>query len=234
MIEKGVAFLVGIDEYQDERLKNFGGDATPTEDVRDVMEWLELNHSQYKVLPQFTLTKQPITCEILDQKLEELLTQPAYKNVLIYFSGHGYQILDGDTKKQKRYKGYLGTYDSELLLNKNGELDQQRYGLSFERLSELIGDAKHLNNLVLWIDACHSGFAIQYEVLRSALSRLSPSFSYCILASSLSSEESYSGVFTSTLVERLKNKAFGAITADVISKYVREKLNNSLRGDKMV
>ncbi|MDF5725802.1 MAG: WD40 repeat domain-containing protein, partial [Rhizonema sp. PD37] len=224
MAEKGYAFLVGIDEYKDDKLRTFDGDDSPSRNVEDIIEWLELNVSHYKI--QYKLTDQPITNETLNKNLKDFLTQLAYKDVLIYFSGHGYQTLDPDTNTKK---GYLGTYDSRLIFDdyEKESLTNQQHGFAFETLSRLINDAKHLNSLVLWIDACYSGFAIQNEVLRSALSGLSPSFKYSILVSSLSSEESYSGIFTKPLVERLKNKALGPITADIITNYVREKLSSS-------
>ncbi len=219
---KGAAFLVGIDEYQDDNLANLSPHAT--DDVNSIQNLLRSKFSQY--VPQVVLTQQPITSELLEAKLEEFLTTTEYKNVLLYFSGHGYQILEGDTKRSKKHKGYLATYDSELFIGKDGRPDHQRYGLSFARLSELIADARHLNKLVLWIDACHSGLAVKYEVLRTALNELEPTFSYCILASSLGSEVSCSKAFTETLAEGLANKNLGQITADVISRYVRENLNN--------
>ena len=93
-------------------------------------------------------------------------------------------------------------------------------------MSKLISEAKHLNSFILIIDACHSGHAIEDDVLRLAFLSLPSNFKYCILASSLSSEESYSGEFTKALLKGL-DKSLGQITADSLVKYTKKNLTNN-------
>lgn len=220
MLEKGVAFLVGIDEYQNSYFQDLQG--TMTANVRSLLEVLELKVSQYK--PQIVLTQQPIDYAKLNQELTSFLSEKNYKDVLIYFSGHGYQIADEEGK----YQGYLATSDSVLFFRKNGELctHDPEHSLSLSHLSKLIAKATHLSSLVLLIDACHSSIALQDNALRSSFLSLEPHFKYCIVVSSLGSEESFSGVFTEALVEGLSNQNLGPITADDVFKYVQERLIN--------
>ena len=223
MIKDGQAFLVGINEYSDPNLQDFSGETSPVEDVRSFEGLLELKFSRYH--PQFVLKDNPIEYHSLCEKLKELLSEKNYRDILIYFSGHGYQILD---KELGRYKGYLATSDSRLVISdKDGKPFAEENGLSLIILSKLISEAKHLNSLILIIDACHSGHAIEDDALRLAFSSLPSNFKYCILASSLSSEESYSGEFTKALLKGLKDKSLGQITADSLVKYTKENLTNN-------
>ncbi|MEM6838642.1 MAG: hypothetical protein AAF609_17525 [Cyanobacteria bacterium P01_C01_bin.120] len=224
-MEQGVAFLVGVDEYQDQHLLDFSGDKIPSQDVRDLLDILETKNSLYRPHPEFTLLDQPITIEELDEQLEKVLSPNSqFEDVLIYFSGHGYQTLEGKTKKSKIPKGYLGTHDAEITFDRDGKPDGERNGLSFERLGELIEEATHLKSLVLWIDACHSGFAIDDALLRSALGALPRDCAYSILASAHRSEAAYSGVFTNAIMERLSQQESGPINAADIAAHVISKL----------
>lgn len=114
-----------------------------------------------------------------------------------------------------------------VISKKDGKPFAQENGLSLIVLSKLISEAKHLNSLILIIDACHSGHAIEDDALRLAFSSLRSNFKYCILASSLSSEESYSGEFTKALLKGLKDKSLGQITADSLVKYTKTNLTNN-------
>jgi hypothetical protein len=222
MSKDGQAFLVGINDYSDPYLQRFSGETSPVEDVRSFEGLLELKFSRYH--PQVVLKDNPINFQLFDRRLTEFLSVKEYKDVLIYFSGHGYQILDKDSGK---YKGYLATSDSELVISKkDGKPFAQENGLSLIVLSKLISEAKHLNSLILIIDACHSGHAIEDDALRLAVSSLPSNFKYCILASSLSSEESYSGEFTKALLKGL-DKSLGQITADSLVKYTKKNLTNN-------
>lgn len=233
MSSKGVVFLVGIDEYKDKNLPDFNGDKTPSQDIRDILDIFEAKskYCQYEVRNEFILLEQPITLQLLLDKLELILSPNSrYENVLIYFSGHGYQTLEG-TIKNKKSKGYLGTNNAEIFIdNQNGKPDGQRNGLSFEQLGELIKDAVHLKSLVLWIDACHSGFAIEDNVMKESLSKLSRDFKFSLLASSHKSESSYTGKFKNALVKILKREDLGSITA---AKIVTEVVN-SLEGQRPI
>jgi hypothetical protein len=175
---------IGINEYSDPYLQRFSGETSPVEDVRSFEGLLELKFSRYH--PQFVLKENPVNFELFDRKLTKFLSVKEYKDVLIYFSGHGYQILDEDSGK---YRGYLATSDSILDMGDDDNPYAQRKGFSLNRLSDLISRATHLNSLTLFIDACHSGHAIKdgalstsflslqtqgYFILKSAKTCLSP------------------------------------------------------------
>jgi hypothetical protein len=219
-MEKGVAFLVGLDTYKDPNLDNFVNSPTPTEDIRRLKAILNHKYSQYT--SQVVLVE-PTDLKDLQRQLEAFLSEEEYKNILIYFSGHGYQLLN---KNEAKYEGYLATHESEIKFE-DGLIVREYNGLAFTYLNRLISKARHLNSLVLCIDACHSSLAIEDKVMRVALSTLDSRSRYCLLASSLKFENSYSSVFTETLIRILQNEKIGRITADMLVKHLRENVSDS-------
>jgi WD40 repeat protein len=230
---KGASFLVGIDIYDDAYLKNFRK-STSAKDVQAVKNVLRQEASQYwPPQEEFELVDRRITYNELKQKLTDFLSVQDYSDVLIYFSGHGYQYLDEDDDTQK---GYLATSDSKLssFINAEGNLTNQQNGLAFQKIATLISKATHLKSLVLLIDSCHSGHAVVADDMQAALSKLhlaslnkssSDTFRYCIISSSLKSEKSWiqdgMGVFTTTLVEELGRRDAGPISAEQLSMKVK-------------
>jgi len=237
--KKGMSFLVGIDQYNDPALKSFKGSSA--RGVGILKRLLDQPASQYwPPQEEFELVHQ-VTYEELEAKLTKFLSIEDYTDVLIYFSGHGYQFrYQGD----KEDKGFLATSNSEISPYMKGEtLTHQVNGLAFNMIAELIAkrikEAKYLKSLVLLIDACHSGHAITADALKSVLHEsyidslhrsASDGFRYCIIPSSLINEESWIegelGVFTKTLIDVLENKEHGSITAEGLSNAIKSSLKS--------
>ncbi|MEH2075534.1 MAG: caspase family protein [Nostoc sp.] len=223
MTDKGVAFLVGIDQYNEEKLQTLQGE--PTNDVHSLENILYDNnqYSRYKLYkPTIKLTGQ-VTKEQLKGELEKLFSITSYKDIFIYFSGHGYQI--------EKYKvGYLATSNSVLHFDTNNDkvLVGEENGLSFNDLADMISNASHLNSIILLLDACHSGYAIQGDILNSF--NLKAEFNHCIIASSLSNEKSFisrgQSLFTKYLIERLEDNKSGPIKSEDLFDYIQQKLNS--------
>ncbi|MEP0873858.1 caspase family protein, partial [Trichocoleus desertorum AS-A10] len=151
--EKGAAFLVGIDHYDDARLQNFANSESSNDVAKLKQFFTSLDYSQYKVDSQYQLTGH-VTIDALKSKLKDFISTKQYKDVLLYFSGHGYQV-------KETAKGYIATSDCELLFSRKGELVGQDNGLSFKDLGKLITEkGSHLSSLVLLLDTCHSGYAV--------------------------------------------------------------------------
>jgi WD40 repeat protein len=230
-----VSFLVGIDEYEDPKLPNFSKSISAN-DVEALCAVLRSPDSQYsQPQPKFKLSSRQIFYTELKKSLTDFLSIPDHTDVLIYFSGHGYQVGEES-------KGYLATSDSRLLVDSgSGKFVRQENGLSFEELADLIVQAQHLKSLVLLIDACHSGGALIADSLTNALLKLSQSsfkskvsdktFRYCIIPSSLSSEESHTedgmGAFTKVLIDELTCRDFGPMTTEILAKRLEENFKPS-------
>jgi energy-coupling factor transporter ATP-binding protein EcfA2 len=228
MNDKGASFLVGIDEYEDPYLSNFSKSISGR-DVDSISNLLREPASQFNPpSEEFKLSNKKVTYKELETQLSNFLKIKEYTRVLIYFSGHGYQVWDRDSKI---IKGYLATSNSQISIFKDEDDDKkfinQNNGLAFISIARLIAAATHLKRLVLLIDSCHSGQAITTKELQNSLLELSQNssdkaeednFRYCIIASSLSSEKSFTqdnlGFFTKTLIEQLGSKEGGSITAE--------------------
>jgi WD40 repeat protein/tetratricopeptide (TPR) repeat protein len=218
---KGLAFLVGIDIYDDKNLDNFS-DFTSSNDVTRLKECFQHEFSQYKVAESLTGY---VTEEKLKDGLKNFLKSEQCNDFLIYFSGHGYQI---DLAEYRQ--GFLATSDCKLAINGDKIIGQER-GLSYQELGSMIAGIK-INSLVLILDACHSGYAVTDEIMKSSL-QLKSGLSYYIIASSLENQESMvdgkqqQGAFTAALIDKLTKKTSGNITADDLFDHSSEQLDKS-------
>ena len=98
----------------------------------------------------------PLTGKKLRETLKTFLLEQAHKQeALIYFAGHGFEVASWTDDK----KGYLATSDC----SSNG-----RNGISLDKLNVLIGKSE-LSNLVMLLDCCHAGYAIERKVVESTL-----------------------------------------------------------------
>jgi WD40 repeat protein len=217
---KGIAFLVGIDTYEDDNLPDFSN-STSTNDVK-ALEHIFDKYSQYKVAKTLTGT---VNEKDLRDELKNFFAAKPQKDFLIYFSGHGYQI---DTSYCKQ--GFLATSDCKL--SKIGDkITGQEGGISYQELGDMIAK-NELNSLVLILDACHSGYAVTDEIMKSSL-QLKSGLSYYIIASSLENQESMvdgkqqQGAFTAALIDKLTKKTSGNITADDLFDHSSEQLDKS-------
>ncbi|MBD2033617.1 caspase family protein, partial [Leptolyngbya sp. FACHB-321] len=223
---KGAAFLVGIDHYDDKMLPNFDHSASSNDVAALKSLFADFEDSQYKVDDQDQLTGS-VTKDTLKSQLKRFLSTEQYKDVLLYFSGHGYQVTEEENKK-----GYIATSNSELVFSRKEKLVGQEDGLSFTELGNLIANANHLSSLVLLLDTCHSGYAVSEAILKTSF-QLKSGFNYYIIASSLQNQESKvdgrvgQGVFTAALIEKLSDRNSGTITADDLFNHISKKLNQS-------
>ena len=235
--DKGASFLVGIDQYDDPSLKNFRKSSS-VRGVQALKQILSKPESQYWApQPDFELVD-AVTYMQLDRQLRAFLENENYTDVLLYFSGHGYQCWNDDYGK---YEGYLATSSSDIsassFKDETGKILHQNNGLAFVKIARLIAAAKHLKSLVLLIDACHSGHAIATDVLANTLYELRMSsskkadadrFKYCIIPSCLDSQVSWVedglGVLTQALVTALDDPTQGPITAEGLAQRIKERL----------
>jgi WD40 repeat protein len=218
---RGLAFLVGIDKYDDDNLPDFA--ETSTQDAKKLQSiFTYRDFSQYKVAK--TLTGRVERTE-LETELKNFLSSEQCNDFLIYFSGHGYQI---DVKECRQ--GFLATSDCKIAMSGDKIIGQER-GLSYQELGTMVAGTK-LNSLVLILDACHSGYAVTDDIMKASL-QLKSGFSYYIIASSMESQEAMTdgklgmGAFTATLIDKLNDLNSDVITADDLFDYGADKLDKS-------
>ncbi len=226
MTDKGVAFLVGIDDYDDPSLTPFAEEEA-TKDVNALKRILDDNkeYSKYKLYDDNRKLTGRVTLDTLNSELQNLFNNAKHKDILIYFSGHGYQI-----KKNESETGYLATSNCKLFCDDKHIVGENK-GLSFKKLGDMIVKASP-GSIILLLDACHSGHAIEKNIFSKTLeSQLNSGIeNYCIIASSLSGQNSYfkegKSLFTQYLIEKLEIKNGGKIYESDLFNYINEKLNN--------
>lgn len=174
------ALVVGISEYQSKYLQPL---RTPVGDADAIANVLRNNGGceQVKVL------KGKVTKKALETALITLLTQQAARNeVLIYFTGHGLSVKSGLGST----KGYLATTESRLSME-NGQLtDEPTKAIAFSDLNDLLFSS-NLSNLVLLLDACHSGEFIQRELIERGFSVFNTKQDHFLIAACRAHEEAW-------------------------------------------
>ena len=225
--------VIGISEYNDPKLASLDFCKRGGKDMQDLLQ-TELHYE----FPHDSLIE-TVTTRDLQNKVYDFFNKDVNPSdtLLFYFTGHG--ITD------KNSRGYFCTSDIDV---KNPD----RNGLRFRYLTEQM-DVCESHRIVAIIDCCHSGAVMQSVAGRVMSSDVDPEtaaveqgraslmkdFSQgqgrCILASSLSNENSYGmdnspySAFTHFIIDGLKkNKKTvdeeGHITPEKLSMFVSEQL----------
>ena len=152
------ALVVGINNYQDDNLRNLNA---PAEDAEAIAQILE-EYGEFDVwrLPEaidpdtkkpYIAKKQHLSLSDLEDALVQLFI-PDGKNfpdtALFYFSGHGLR------KNKRIQEGFLAT--------SNVDTNQGFYGLSLKWLRELLEESP-IRQQIIWLDCCHSGEILNFN-----------------------------------------------------------------------
>ncbi|MFG6094146.1 caspase family protein [Leptothoe sp. ISB3NOV94-8A] len=154
------ALVIGISEYKSKHLANL---SKPAEDAASIATILQ-KYGQCDKEP--TVLKGNVTTQQLGKALRTFLTQQAANSeAIIYFTGHGISVVDtlGNTE------GCLTTSDCDVTVDSDGQVTDQKKAISFDSLNKLI-QAANLSNLVMLIDACHSGDFIERTLVKQSFS----------------------------------------------------------------
>ncbi|MBE9138949.1 caspase family protein [Nodosilinea sp. LEGE 07088] len=218
------ALIIGISEYDDPHLKKL---SKPEKDAETIATLFE----NYGNCEQVTVLKGRVTTYELGEALQTLLLKQAINNeVRIYFTGHGITVKEALGASQ----GFLATSDCEVTL-KNGQPVGQQRAISFSSLNDLVKRSQ-LSNLLMLIDACHSGDLIERELVENGFSEFKNKKDYHLITACRNFEEAKAkrsekhSVFTGAVLEALKpEKAneHGCITGDRLLDQLREALRGT-------
>lgn len=168
-----------------------------------------------------------VTFGCLGSALETLLLKRANRDdVVIYFTGHGF--IAGETEDDQ--EGYLATADCQVELAGDRVLNQRR-GLSFRRLNGLVQRA-NLASLVMFLDCCHSGYALEQGTIQAGLSAFIDR-NYCLIAACRGFEQAYAeredrhSLFTGALVAGLQSPPEAG---DITTSGLFQRISAELRG----
>jgi WD40 repeat protein/energy-coupling factor transporter ATP-binding protein EcfA2 len=151
---------------------------------------------------------------------------------LFYFSGHGFLTRD----RADRYEAYLAMTGSQVQPKKKVCVPQNEEHISLDELGALFLKS-HCNQLIVWLDCCHSGAMMDASFLQEALSRSSnDGCDYSLMTACRNFESAYEGgleaaytVFTGNLVQALERDVDprGVVSSGVLYDSVFRALKGS-------
>lgn len=200
----GVAFLVGIEIYDCDKFTTL---PEANYDVLEIEKKLEHRASRYKILQVF---KGRVNSNELKRNLESFLNEQR-GDALIYFSGHGYQVVD--RSGQVAPTGYLATSDCKVFIA-DDQIVGQDNGFALSYLNQLI-QGSSLRSLVLLLDACHSGNFLENTVIKNSFQR-ETNLNYHIIASCRGSQSSY--IHSNYSIEQARTEQHLSIFTDAVIK----------------
>jgi len=199
------ALLVGIDDYPTSPLAGCVNDAEAMESLLRRDEDGRVNFDTQLL----TSDHETVTRARLRESIDVLFADPA-DVALLYFSGHGTENDLG---------GYLVTSDAEAY----------EEGVSLTDVLALANRAKHIKEVAIIVDSCHSGWLGTVPAIDNAHASLREGLS--ILSASRSSQASMEvderGVFTELVCSALEGGAadiLGNVTVAGIYAYVDQAL----------
>ncbi|KYC40002.1 hypothetical protein WA1_29020 [Scytonema hofmannii PCC 7110] len=220
--------LVGVNQYQDERLPNLNYSALDCQGLAKALVGATEHFPQKEIKIYHDFAPQLPYLDTVRASLQEISTAARPQDtILFYFSGHGIFVPN--------------TYQTFLCLANTQKDDILNTGLAIQELLQLLGKCPAQNQLV-WLDACHSGGmtlrgATVAEPLLNATRQLvevlqkvaATSKGFYALLSCDTDQQSWEfpelghGVFTYYLMRGLQGEAAdsqGAISADGLYRYV--------------
>ncbi|MFG6101674.1 NB-ARC domain-containing protein [Leptothoe sp. EHU-05/26/07-4] len=228
------ALVIGISEYESKHhLKPLPKAIDDAEAIATVLR----QHGQCE---QVNVLSGKVSKKAIETALATLVTQKAAKNeVFIYFTGHGVAVKSG----LGITKGYLTTSDCQVTLD-NGEPSEVSQAIEFSDLNELIRSSD-LSNLVMLIDACHSGEFIERTLMKGSFSAFNDKQDYFLVTACRGYEKAWvktrddHSVFTGAVLEVLvpaNADADGRLTGDrlfsELSRALRESRQEPVRFGK--
>ena len=196
------ALVVGINIYQEDKLRNLKAPAEDAEALAQMLE--EYGEFQVERLPEAinAETRKPSLAKTRELSLTDLedalvkLFKPEGKQIpdttLFYFSGHGLR------KNKGIQEGFLCTSDVRPQLGFNG--------LSLQWLRRLLQESP-VRRQIIWLDCCHSGEILNFN--EADPGEIGQARDRCFIAASREFESSYEdlksnySVLTKILLEGL-------------------------------
>lgn len=209
--ENSHALVIGINAYQHEGFSPLGKARTDAEAVAGVLSGNPY-HFQVTLLVDEDATRQRILSE-----LHALRNKGLNDRILIYFAGHGYNILDANAHPT----GYLAAIDTEP--------NRDYTAIAISEVTKLtrFAPTKHIGFI---FDSCYSRQALKLEVARArniAVERYLTGQAFQVLTAA-ERHASDTRSMTSYLLDALRNPQphpeTGMFTFDAVGDYVREQM----------
>ena len=169
-----------------------------------------------------------VTQKQLEGALQTLLLDQAERHeVVIYYTGHGFPLVESFGKKRV----YLAPSDCRVRVV-DGQITHQDLGIPLEGLNELIRGT-NLSSLVVLLECCHSGSLLKSRLIGETMTALVKT-DYFLLTACREFEQAFAlpsqshSIFTTALLAGLKKKDDrGQVTTGTLLDSITGQLQNS-------
>jgi len=169
-----------------------------------------------------------VTQKQLEGALQTLLLKQAERHeVVIYYTGHGFPLVESFGKKRV----YLAPSDCRVRVV-DGQITHQDLGIPLEGLNELIRGT-NLSSLVVLLECCHSGSLLKSRLIGETMTALVKT-DYFLLTACREFEQAFAlpsqshSIFTTALLAGLKKKDDrGQVTTGTLLGSITGQLQNS-------
>ena len=227
---KRYALVIAVGEYQNQSFTPLPQVVNDAEAMAQALE--KYGDFQVERLPkaqnQQTNSEEVVAGKVTEEQIVQAITtlvERAAKNeALIYFIGHGLQILD----EWNRQQGFLATSDCELEFQ-GEKLFRQRNGIELEGLNFLI-QSSDVSRMVMVLDCCHRGSMLNNQLLDKTFTAFSNQKEYYLIAAHPPSHgvrynaHQHHSIFTDKLLKGLSAENTnneGQITCHSLFEYLR-------------
>jgi hypothetical protein len=221
------ALIIGIQKYGGHGFSDLERPATDAEAIAQILEahgdFVKINR-----LPQqwnhekdkYEIASTPLDGSVLGATICDFLVDVGSNEALIYFSGHGFEVVDNCGLRNS----YLVTSDctTENVISR---------GLAFKGLNELILKSE-CSSLVILLDCCHAGDLLEKSLITNSLTAFnSGAKNYFFATACKSYEKAYEGteysLFTAAVIKALQSPGKDGRVRTATLNYCIE---NELRG----
>ncbi len=169
-----------------------------------------------------------VTQKQLEDALQTLLLQQAERHeVVIYYTGHGFPLVESFGKKRV----YLAPSDCRVRVA-DGQIGHQDLGIPLEGLNDLI-QGTNLSRLVVLLECCYGGSLLENSLVRETMTAFTKT-DYFLIAACREFEQAYAlksqshSIFTTALPKGLDEKNDrGQVTTGTLFDFVAGQLQNS-------
>ncbi|MCY7279240.1 MAG: caspase family protein, partial [Phormidesmis sp. CAN_BIN44] len=156
-----------------------------------------------------------------------LLTQAERHEVVIYYTGHGFPLVESFGKKRV----YLAPSDCKVRAL-DGQIVHQDSGIPLEGLNDLI-QGTNLSSLVVLLECCYGGSLLENSLVRETMTAFTKT-DYFLIAACREFEQAYAlksqshSIFTTALLKGLEEKNDrGQVTTGKLFDFIAGQLQNS-------
>ena len=215
------ALVIGVSENYSESLVSI----TQAQVDAEAMAALLKEHGNFRV----TKLIGQVSRDEIAQAFKSFWQQAANSEALVFYSGHGLQVVDEDEFDPPEV--VLAPSNCEVKLDKKNRVIWTGNELKLNSLNKQLARAE-FSNLVMLLDCCHSGFLLEEESLRQTFQGLGGR-DYVLLTACRGQETAWANgdspysVFTQVVLEGLSEAQAdeqGIVTADTLIAYVKKQL----------